>query len=584
VKGSSFPANVQDNLLFFIDHTIDAILIVSDSVIVYANNSVKALFGYTPSQILGKKTLRFISPASQELVEGRIAKRKAGETLSPIFDAEIICKDGRHIPTEISSCPIRYDGSDAAILVIRDISERRKSELMLLESEAKFKSVSDYMTETLVVTVGGKCVWTNRAFTELLGYEQKEALGKTIDNFALPEELPGIHARIKRRASGEELSRYYETILIHKTGRPINVETSITRIKFEEMDAELVIVRDITFRRQSELATKRRLLWDNTRLNLHDQLREIGKIDQCLKKGCEAIFKGQIFKRAVFTLHNEQRQITNIGYVGIDKKTADMAQKAPPPNAQVARKIMSKKYRLGNSYFIPAEAGFNFDSEARFVPQTGKTIGLKNAWRNGDELFVPILKTKKTIVGWLSVDTPFSKLRPDLEVVRYLEQIADIVYFKIKDIQNLYRIESESQQLKEKNIALREVLSHIEEEKLSQRQEVSSQVEKVILPAINKAIQKKGEARKSYIEIARTHLHDLITYSMGPAHIYSRLSMREAEICQLIAGGHSNKEIARILSISISTVQKHRESIRRKFGLKNKSENLAVFLQKLNYR
>ncbi len=59
---------------------------------------------------------------------------------------------------------------------------------------------------------------------------------------------------------------------------------------------------------------------------------------------------------------------------------------------------------------------------------------------------------------------------------------------------------------------------------------------------------------------------------------YPKLSPREREICNLIKGGATSKEIAASLSISLATVRKHRELIRRKLGLTNKDINLLSYL------
>jgi len=74
-----------------------------------------------------------------------------------------------------------------------------------------------------------------------------------------------------------------------------------------------------------------------------------------------------------------------------------------------------------------------------------------------------------------------------------------------------------------------------------------------------------------------------------PPSIYSgmllwlRLTARELEVCKLIGSRTVNRDIARILGISLKTVEKHRDNIRRKFGIRNRRINLAVFIQTLYY-
>ncbi|MCP4580121.1 MAG: helix-turn-helix transcriptional regulator [candidate division Zixibacteria bacterium] len=62
---------------------------------------------------------------------------------------------------------------------------------------------------------------------------------------------------------------------------------------------------------------------------------------------------------------------------------------------------------------------------------------------------------------------------------------------------------------------------------------------------------------------------------------YDKLSPREIEICSMIKNGATSKEIAETLSISVLTVNKHRERIRKKLVISNKGINLTSFLKKL---
>jgi PAS domain S-box-containing protein len=690
-----------DNLRPFIDQTVDAIIVLKELDVIYANRSVEKLFGYTQAEMMSKPSLDFLSEAAKGKVIERYNRRMAGEDLPPFFETEVVCKDGTIKPVEVSSCVIEYEGKITFIVVVRDISDRKAVEEALKESEARYKALYENMMDAMVVSIDGKCVWANPAFADLIGYSLEETLGKTIEDLVHPDELLGVYDRKKRRLNGDEVSPFYETVLVRKDGSLINMEALIKPVKFDGQEALQVNIRDVTERKRAEKALiqseeKYRLLFENAeesiflvsedgifrmmnkkaakylggkaedfvgknmtdlfppsiarrqmksirkvlksnrsaviqsrtivnqvertfrtsiipladryegkgtaqliahdvtdllqrqlqdevRLELNELLRDTRNIDRCLELGCQAIFKAELFKRAVFTLHNKERQITHMGYVGIDKELAEKARNAPPPSEELARKMMRAEFKIGKSYFIPAEAGFRFKSTPRFISQSSRCLNLAQAWKSGDELFVPVFKNRKEIAGWLSVDTPFSKLRPNTETIQFLEQVVEKVYFKIRDLINIERIKAESTALKEKNIALKEVLSHIEEEKMALRREVAGQIERAILPAIDKAMHKKKDSKNTYIEMARKHLLNLASFSSGSNHIYSKLSRRESEICQLIKAGHTNKEMAEVLAISISTIQKHRESIRRKFGLKNKSMNLAVFLQKLDY-
>ena len=77
----------------------------------------------------------------------------------------------------------------------------------------------------------------------------------------------------------------------------------------------------------------------------------------------------------------------------------------------------------------------------------------------------------------------------------------------------------------------------------------------------------------------RRFLLDLVSsYGRRFAALGSVLTMKEKEICHLIKGGLSSKEIAGMLNISTLTVEKHRKNIRRKLGITGKAANLGSYL------
>jgi DNA-binding NarL/FixJ family response regulator len=81
---------------------------------------------------------------------------------------------------------------------------------------------------------------------------------------------------------------------------------------------------------------------------------------------------------------------------------------------------------------------------------------------------------------------------------------------------------------------------------------------------------------------AQKTLQDL-TSSYGAKQIKNeaQLTSREVEICDMIKNGISGKEIAEILNISHGTIERHRNNIRMKLGIKNSKINLSSFLKTL---
>ena len=142
-------------------------------------------------------------------------------------------------------------------------------------------------------------------------------------------------------------------------------------------------------------------------------------------------------------------------------------------------------------------------------------------------------------------------------------------------------LQEKHQALEEKNIALRSVLRHLEDEKRDFKVGIAQKIDQVLMPALIKLIKTDGKVNVPQYDMVVDGLRGLVLSSGGILHLYSKLSPRETEICNLIRSGASSPEIAKRLRITLGTVKKHREIIRNKFGISNKDIMLAEFLRKL---
>lgn len=136
-------------------------------------------------------------------------------------------------------------------------------------------------------------------------------------------------------------------------------------------------------------------------------------------------------------------------------------------------------------------------------------------------------------------------------------------------------------EVEEKEIALRQVISTMEEERKEMREQLTSQVKKQMIPALERITTSDAlEVREGYKNIIEDQLVDLAGDSPG---VYDaellRLSPREMEVCRFIQLGRSGKEIAELLNMSFETVQTHRKNIRKKLNLRGRKVSLFTYLR-----
>lgn len=138
--------------------------------------------------------------------------------------------------------------------------------------------------------------------------------------------------------------------------------------------------------------------------------------------------------------------------------------------------------------------------------------------------------------------------------------------------------------LEEINSALKVLLSQLKQERLDSEAKVVSNVQDLVLPYIEKLRGSRLDAQqKDCLAVLETNLNNIIASFMQNLSIASsNLTHTEMKVANLIKDGKTTKEIADLLNLSPSTVDFHRNNIRSKFGLKNRSESLKAYLLNLS--
>jgi len=90
------------------------------------------------------------------------------------------------------------------------------------------------------------------------------------------------------------------------------------------------------------------------------------------------------------------------------------------------------------------------------------------------------------------------------------------------------------------------------------------------------------KGQRKYVEILRTNLEEITSPFISQfSHAYHSLSPTEVNICNMIKNGMRTKEIAQLRGVSVATINRHREHIRRKLKIANCEVNLTTYLQSI---
>ncbi|MFQ6008395.1 MAG: phosphatase RsbU N-terminal domain-containing protein [Candidatus Zixiibacteriota bacterium] len=172
---------------------------------------------------------------------------------------------------------------------------------------------------------------------------------------------------------------------------------------------------------------------------------------------------------------------------------------------------------------------------------------------------------------------------PDGAVDRAIEIVRDITDRKQAEEQlkkTAKELKAEREELAEKNLVLRYILEHIEQERQEYKQQICQDVEKAVFPVLQQLQEKMEPPHARELAVLQRELKTILDRDVDMfRQRYAELTPREQEICELIKENLSSKEIADTLNISLLTVQKHRQDIRKKLGITNQDVNLTTYLR-----
>lgn len=341
--------------------------------IVDVNEQAVRIFGGSKEDLLGKHFTRVGVVSSTNLP--RITKAFASILLgrgAPL-EVQIRNKKGQMRFLECSYSVMKTDGRLAGILAIaRDITERKKAERALLESQQKFERLFSGSPEAAVFVDARDHVQDiNSRFSELFGYSSEEALGKALDDLIVPTD---------RREEAEILTQKsavgyvdHETVRKRKDGLPIPVLMSAAPVTLEGQNTGCVVLyRDIAERKKIE-----------------EQLRESEeRLKGITERSFDAILAMDLEGRITFVSFVAERIL---GYKPEEIKGKSLhtffAEREIPKAAQAFAEVASGKSMRGLELELLRKDGSSVTVEVNGAPiiKDGKVVGVQATARDISE-------------------------------------------------------------------------------------------------------------------------------------------------------------------------------------------------------
>ncbi len=237
-----------------------AIFVYRDRIL-YANHATEILTGYSAAELKGMHTWDAVHPEHRELVRERVAARMRGEPIPSHYEVKLVRKDGEERWMDFTAGAVNFEGALAGLGTAYDITERKRTEMALRESEARLQ---------LAQAAAGSIVWEWDLESDRLTVSEhaRQLFGVDIDSLArtgaehlgliAAADRPRMQEAIRRLLKdGEDL---HEELQFFVEGAPIRWLAERARgIRDPESGRVLRIVgvaHDITDRKLGEIALR----------------------------------------------------------------------------------------------------------------------------------------------------------------------------------------------------------------------------------------------------------------------------------------------------------------------------------------
>jgi PAS domain S-box-containing protein len=167
----------------------DAVIVHDSGTILYTNPATLNLLGRSEDEVLDRLLFDFIHPDYHELVRGRIKTINATGGPLPRVEQKWLHKDGSLVDIELAAVQVFWHGKKAIQVIVRDISERKRTEQILKQRRESFEALAENVPDIIArFDRQHRHLYVNRAVEKATGIPRERFIGKTNRDLNLPEQ------------------------------------------------------------------------------------------------------------------------------------------------------------------------------------------------------------------------------------------------------------------------------------------------------------------------------------------------------------------------------------------------------------
>ncbi len=524
------------------EHSVAGLYIVQDGKFKAVNGNAASFAGYKAEDLIGKKSDSIVHPADKTAVKRNARDMLRGARTAPhLFRILTQQGDARWILEMVTT--ISFAGRRAILGNSMDITEQKRAEESLRESERRLEDIIDFLPDpTFAIDLEGRLIAWNRAVEEMTGVRAKDILGR---------------------------KNYEHALHFYGDRRPMLLDLVLDPGGIKEKDYFL-------FKKEGELLIAERyipyiktFLWGKAS-PLYDRNNKVVGAIQSLrditehKKAEDILRESETRYRAIFENAGSALLIVEEDTT-ISLANAEFENLYGFRKEEIEGKIRWTEFivkedlkRLGKYHYArrtgPSAAPRQY--EARMI---NKNKQIRDVLINTE--LIP--GTSRSIVSMLDIT---ERKQAEQSIIKREQEL------NVK-----------TRELEELNAALKVLLKRREEDKNDLEEKVLTNIKQLVLPYIDQL--KKGRSDHKdivHLSIIESNLKNIISpFAKKLSSKYLNLTPKELQIANLIKEGKTTKEIAGYMDISKSAIDTHRYHIRQKLGLIKGKANLQSYLSSI---
>jgi len=242
----------EDRYHQLFDASTDAILVRTGETIAHANSAALKLFRADHiGDLVGRRYLDFVHPDDRAESVERVRRSMKGDWIVPPREHRLITSDGQVIYVESAGVPIKYQGEIQHFGMFRDITDRKKAEEALRESEEQHRQIVESSTDAILVRSGDIIIYANSAAVRLFRASHTgDLVGKSYLGLVHPDDRQESIERIKKGIKNRWIAPPREHRIMALNGQVLHVESTGVPIQYKGETQLFGVFRDITERRQ----------------------------------------------------------------------------------------------------------------------------------------------------------------------------------------------------------------------------------------------------------------------------------------------------------------------------------------------